>query len=174
MAAGTFFGCLVSPTEAARENWLLVAWICPVLLWSQMGSRETCHGTQSLIFSAKRSLQRQLPAAWAAGVLIAIMTGGGVRIRSLVSGDWAGLEAWLAGALFIPSLALALGVWSGSSKPFEALYTVWWNVGPLHHTQGLDFVGTSTASRAPAAYLFAVVALVGMSYLGRRLRLGYA
>ena len=36
-----------------------------------------------------------------------------------ICGDWRGLLAWLTGALFIPTLALALGVWSGSSKLFE-------------------------------------------------------
>jgi hypothetical protein len=29
--------------------------------------------------------------------------------------------AWTAGVFFIPSLALALGVWSGSSKLFEVV-----------------------------------------------------
>ncbi len=40
--------------------------------------------------------------------------------------------AWLIGALFIPAAALALGVWSGSGKPFEILFTLFWYVGPLH------------------------------------------
>jgi len=31
---------------------------------------------------------------------------------------------WLVGACFIPSLALACGAWSGSSKLFEILYTL--------------------------------------------------
>jgi hypothetical protein len=36
--------------------------------------------------------------------------------RPSVAGDGSGLAAWAVGALFIPTLALALGVWSGSSK----------------------------------------------------------
>ena len=174
VAAGLLIGSLVSPTEAARESCLTVAWIWPVLLWSQMGAREARHAMQSLIFSAERSLQRQLPAVWAAGVLLAIITGGGAGLRLLLGGDWSAFAAWLAGALFIPSLALALGVWSGSGKPFEALYTIWWYIGPLHHTPGLDFLGTSTASRTPAFYVVASAVLLGLSYWRRRLQLGYA
>jgi len=75
--------------------------------------------------------------------------------------------------LFIPSLALALGVWSGRSKAFEALYTVWWYVGPLHHVPGVDFAGTTAASSSSAAYLLVAGALLMAAYMGRRARLGY-
>ena len=173
-AAGMLIGSLASPTADERANWLIAAWVWPVLIWSQVGSRETRFATQSLVFSSERSLQRQLPALWAAGVLLAIMTGAGVGVRLLLSGDRNGLLAWLAGALFIPSFALASGVWSRSSKLFEALYTVWWYVGPLHHTAGLDFMGISRASASPGVYLVAAAGLLAAAYMGRRVRLGYA
>ena len=40
--------------------------------------------------------------------------------------------ALCCGAAFIPTLALAAGVWSQSSKLFEAVYLVWWYLGPVH------------------------------------------
>jgi hypothetical protein len=55
--------------------------------------------------------------------------------------------AWFAGALFLPSLALALGVWSGTGKPYEGLLTAIWYVGPLNHTPGLDFTGARSGPR---------------------------
>ena len=76
-----------------------------------------------------------------------------------------------AGALFIPSLALALGVWSDSSKLFEALYTVWWYVGPLHQVPSLDFVGGSRASSSPGLYLILAAGLLLASYSGGDARL---
>ncbi|MGA8152953.1 MAG: hypothetical protein WB952_18525 [Terriglobales bacterium] len=173
VAAGIFVGSLVSPTEAARQGWLVAAWIWPVLLWSQMGAREARFATQSLIFSCERALHRQLPALWTAGLGVALLAGGGTGLRLLLSSDWRGLVAWFAGALFIPSLALALGVWSDSSKAFEAFYTVWWYIGPLHHTPGLDFMGTTDVSSAPATWVLAAAALLTASYFGRRARLGY-
>ena len=65
------------PYHAARQGVLIAAWMWPVLVWSQMGARESRFATQSLIFSSARTLHRQLPAVWVAGVMVAILTGGG-------------------------------------------------------------------------------------------------
>ena len=172
VAGGLFVGSLASPGDAA-EGVLIAAWIWPVLVWSKMGSREARYATQSLIFSSPRALYRQLPAAWAAGIVVAALTGGGAAIRLLIAADWHALAAWLAGALFIPSMALALGVWSGSSKAFEALYTVWWYIGPGHQSPGLDFMGTTPASQSATLYLLISAALLTASFWGRRVRLAY-
>ena len=151
-----------------------MAWLWPVLIWSQMGAREARHDTQKLVFSCPRTLTRQLPAVWLAGVVLAILTGGGLGIRLLIGGDWSGFTAWLAGALFIPTFALALGVWSGSSRLFEALYTLWWYVGPMNHIPGLDFTGMARSPFGTPFYLLATIALLIAAYTGRRAKLGYA
>ncbi len=174
VAAGLLVAEFASRTAQAREGVLLAAWIWPVLVWSQMGCRESRYATQSLIFSADRVVYRQLAALWTAGVAVALVTGAGTGFRMLISANWQMLAAWLAGALFIPSLALALGVWSGSSKFFEALYTVWWYVGPLHQTPSLDFVGGSRVSSSPDLYLSLAAGLLIMSCLGRRRQVAYA
>jgi hypothetical protein len=173
-AAGLCVTQLVSPDPGTRQGAWLVAWLWPVLVWSQMGARESRYATQSLIFSSERALFRQLPAVWTAGVIVALLTGGGMGFRLLLAGDARAFAAWLAGGLFIPSLALALGVCSGTSKTFEAVYTVWWYVGVANHTPGLDFMGTTAASTDPRFYFLAAAALLAASYLGRRVRLGYA
>src|SRR5579872_347725 len=173
-AAGVWVGSLVAPDAGTREGFLLVAWIWPILLWSQMGTREARFATHSLIFSSERALHRQLPAVWTAGVMLALLTGAGVGFRLIMGGDLQGLIAWLTGALFVPSLALALGIWSGNSKAFEAIYTVWWYFGPLHHTPGFDFIGTTSASTNTTAYLLASATLLTAAYYGRRKKLGYA
>ena len=174
IAAGLLIGQFVSPEPQVRSGFLIAAWIWPILLWSQMGCREARHGTSALLFSSERSLSRQLPALWTAGVIVALSTGSGAGIRLLLSGDVHSLAAWLAGALFIPSFALALGVWSGGSRAFEALYTIWWYVGPAHQIPGLDFMGTTPASSSPATYALAAMFLIAAAYWGRRRRLGYA
>jgi hypothetical protein len=174
VAAGLLVGELASPISAARQGVLLAAWIWPILVWSQMGCREARNATGPLLFSCERALTRQLPALWTAGVVVAALTGGGIAIRLLLVNDWQGLAALLSAAIFIPSLALALGIWSGSSIPFEALYTVWWYIGPAHQLPELDFIGTTSASSRPAAYALAAVILLAASYWGRRTRLGYA
>ena len=130
VAGGLVIAELTAPLSAARQGILLAAWIWPILLWSQMGCRETRHATTTLLFSSERALTRQLPALWTAGVLLTAATGAGVGVRLVLIADWQSFTAWIAAVLFIPSLALSLGIRSGSSIPFEALYTVWWYVGP--------------------------------------------
>ena len=173
-AMAIIIGSLASPIADSRGGWLVAAWIWPVLVWSQMGSRDVRCNTEALIFSCEHSLQRQLPALYAAGVVVTALTGSGTGIRLLFIRDWNGLLAWMAAAFFIPSLALALGVWSGGSKAFEALYSVWWYIGPLHHVRGMDFAGTTAVSSTPTVYLIGAGALILSAYIGRRARLGYA
>ncbi|MGH8319231.1 MAG: hypothetical protein ACREUL_14850 [Steroidobacteraceae bacterium] len=174
-AAGMIAASLLVPSEPVRDGFTLAAWLWPVLLWAQMGARESRHDTGSLIFSCRRSLYRQLPALWIAGVVVAAAVGAGVGVHLLLRGSWSELPAWVAGILFVPALALALGVWSGTSKPFEVLYTVWWYVGPLHRVRGLDFTGmTPPTPNSTWLYLLATAALLGACYLGRRRKMAYA
>jgi len=174
VAAGLFVASLVAPDVQARQAVAGFAWLWPVLIWSKMGAREARYDTQKLVFSCAHALDRQLPAVWVAGVVVAILTGGGLGIRLLSGGNWPGLSGWLAGALFVPTLALALGVWSGSSKLFEAVYTLWWYVGPMNHIPGLDFIGMARSQFSTQFYLLATMALLMAAYLGRRAKLGYA
>ena len=173
-AAGLFIGCLSSPLVAGRGGVILAAWIWPLLLWSQMGSREARWGTGALLYSSPRTLGRQLPAAWVAGVLVTMATGGGLAIRLLLARDAAGLEGWAAGAVFIPSLALALGSWTGTGKWFEAIYTAWWYIGPLHHIRNADFMGTMAASNTPVLFVALAALLMASCWVRRRTQLGYA
>ena len=110
--------------------------------------------TGALLFSCERSLTRQFPALLSAGVLVSMLTGAGVGIRLLFAADWHSFSAWAAGAVFIPSMALALGAWTGNSKTFEALYTVWWYIGPAHQIPGADFMGVTPASSTPGIYTY--------------------
>lgn len=174
VAAGLMVACAAVPSAPARGILLACAWFWPILIWSKMGVREVRDETSQLIFSAPHPIARQLPAVWSAGVALALITGGGFASRLALAGDGRGLLAWLIGALFIPTLALALGVWSGSSKLFEIVYTVLCYVGPLHATQQLDFMASApgtAATRIPAFYLASAVALAALAVLGRKRQL---
>jgi hypothetical protein len=160
----------IVPTASARGMVLAIAWIWPVLLWSSMGVREMREQTYQLIFSAPHPSSRQLPAIWLAGVLIALLTGAGFGLRLLASANIRGLAAWLIGALFIPTMALALGVWSSTGKPFEILYTLLWYIGPLHAMPTLDFMGSAPATAAthyPLVYLTLAAILAIAAIAGR-------
>jgi hypothetical protein len=174
IAIGVCVACAASPLESARADILPFAWIWPLLLWSAMGTRENQFATGSLVFSAPNAVPRQLLATYAAGVMVAAATGAGIAVRLLVAADVAGLAAWSAAVLFVPAFALALGVWSGNGKAFEALYTGWWYLGPLHHIRGVDFMGTTAGSSTAAGYAAAALLLVCVAYAGRKYKLALA
>jgi hypothetical protein len=173
-AAGLFIATLAAPLDAVRQIALPLAWIWPILVWSPLGTREPRFDTGGLLFSAPRPLLRQLPATWMAGVLLAMLTGSGAAIHFLAKGDLAGVGAWLVGALFIPSMALALGVWSGTSKLFEALYLAIWYIGPLNHTPAFDYMGATNhglAQGMPVVFLGAAALFAAAAVAGRKRQL---
>lgn len=169
-AAGLIVAGLTAPAQGVRQFVLPLAWIWPILVWSPMGNRESRFGTGELLFSAPRPVGRQLPAVWMAGVLIAAAVGGGVAARYLMAGDFPALAAWAAGALFIPTLALTLGVWSGSGKLFEAVYLLIWYIGPMNRTPQLDYLGATGQGR-PLVWLAATALLAAAAAAGRRWQL---
>jgi len=173
VALGLIAAGLFTPVPISR-GLLIAAWIWPLLIWSAMGTRETRWRTDQLIFSTAHPLRRQLPACWLAGVVIALVTGGGTGVRLLVAGEQLGLLAWTVGALFIPTMALALGVWSGSSKLFEVLYLFLWYLGPANQVGQIDFmgvVGPLLPPRTPVLFLAVTVALVILAIAGRKRQL---
>jgi hypothetical protein len=153
-----------------------LAWIWPVLMWSSMGVRERLHGTADLFFSAPRPLRRQLFAAWLAGFALALGVALGVGVRALVDGDLVRIGAWVAGAAFVPSFALACGAWSGGSKLFEVLYLLVWYGGAISAVPFLDYGGfTEEGLQGGAPGWCAVVALglAALAMLGRRRELAW-
>ncbi|HEU5314748.1 MAG TPA: hypothetical protein VFX49_01455, partial [Chloroflexota bacterium] len=145
---GVAFGLVVAQAAAGGDTTrtlLAIAWLWPVLLLSGLGSREMRYNTHELVFSAPRPVVTQLPAMWLAALTVVAVLGSGAFLRFLLDGDTAHLLAWLGGALFIPSLALAVGVLTGSGKTFEVVYVVWIYI-ILQGVRPLDFVGVSRGS----------------------------
>lgn len=171
VALGLIVAALFSPLEISRQFLLPAAWIWPILLWSPMGNREKRYRVDQLVFSVAHPLQRQLPAIWCAGFLLAVLTASGVIIRLAMTGHGDILVALLAGAAFIPSLALALGSWSGSGKLFEVLYLVLWYTGPVSRVAILDYMGVldeTLAKGIPVYYAALSLFLMGLAVAGWR------
>jgi hypothetical protein len=152
---------LFTTSPAARGVMLLLAWIWPVLIWSAMGCRDAREGTSEVAFSCPHPL-RMLAAQWFAGVIVAVLAGSGVLLRLVISGNAASLGTWGAAVVFIPSLALVLGVVSGASKIFEVTYVLLCYVGPLNGVAALDFIGMGS-SPSPLTWVGLSVASVAIA-----------
>ncbi len=158
---------LVSSAEMTMSYLLPIAWLWPLAIWSEMGNRERTKNTAQMVFSSARPVRRQLPAAWLAGVVATALLEAAGAIVFLSSGDLAGLAGWAGGVVFIPTLALALGVFSSGSRVFEIVYRLWWYLGPLQKTAGIDFT-----AGAPQIYMLAAAGLLLLAALwrGRQVR----
>jgi hypothetical protein len=165
-AAGLIVACLANSVEVTRQYVLPIAWVWHILLLSPLGSREVRDNVQQLAFSSAAPMWRQLPAQWVAGFIVTLILGSGAALKFLLNSDSVGLLAFFSGALFITSLALALGVWSHSSKPFEIVYVTLWYMGPLNNVPGLDFMGAQTNGR-PEFFIPFSLALIAFAFLGR-------
>lgn len=150
---------------------LPLAWIWPLTLWSSLGVREARHRVEQMVLSAPHPLRRHLPMTWFVGVLIAFVLSSGVSIQLALAGRWSSLLALGIGAVFVPTLALAVGCWSNGSKLFEGAYLFVWYLASVHFVPHLDFMG-----RVPAAvnggvrwfYAGLTLVLVVAVVLGRR------
>jgi hypothetical protein len=170
VALGLVIAGATTPLDDSTNRLLPLAWVWPILVWSKFGVRESRHHTEAVVFSTPRPLRRQFLATWLAGVLVTMLTGSGAALGMLLNGLWLRLLVWAGAAFFIPTLALTLGVWSGSSKLFEALYMVMWYIGPISGLASVDFMGVTPGSLAlqqPWIVPLITAVLLGLALVGR-------
>jgi hypothetical protein len=146
-----------------------IAWLWPILIFSQMGTRETLYQTEQLVYPSLHPLRRQFAAQLCAGIAMTLLIGSGAIIHDLSTGSTSGLPAALVAAVFIPTLALACGALSGTTRVFEIVYLILWYVGPMNATP-LDY--TKMAAIVP--YAVATVILAILAFYSRSVRLATA
>ncbi len=146
-----------------------LAWIWPMLVWSQLGTREHVNATEQFIYPTLHPIRRQFAAQWLAGVLLALATAGGSLIHWTASGNLGGIEGIVTGAIFVPTLALACGALSGTTRLFEIVYLLLWYLGPLNRTI-FDFTQAASAPGFAVASLVLLTVAIG----ARKMRLQYA
>ncbi|PWV89406.1 hypothetical protein DFQ01_1453 [Paenibacillus cellulosilyticus] len=124
-------------------SWMPVVAVLPIALWSQMGTREKYHFTWDMIASSCPPLYRFF-SVWFAGIAASLLVSAGVLVRYAIEQQWSSVGSWLVAAVFIPTLAMTLGMISGSRKLFEVLYMLLWYLGPINDIPYLDFLGATT------------------------------
>jgi len=165
VAGGLIIASLLNTPENVRSYILPITWLWPILIWSGLGNREMRHNVGQMVFSSASPLIRQLPAIWLAGFLMTVVTGSGAALKFLIAGDSTSLLIWFSAALFIPSLALALGIWSKSSKLFEVLHVTMWYLA-LNGIETVDYFGANSDGNIGFFVPFSL-ALIVAAFIGR-------
>jgi hypothetical protein len=150
-----------SSLELAQLIILPLAWVWPLTLWSSLGAREVRNRAEQIVLSAPYPLHRQLPMTWLVGILIALALSSGICMQLALAGRWASLLALGIGAVFVPTLALAMGCWSNGSKLFEGAYLFTWYLASVHLVPYLDFMGRiPTAIKSGMPWFYGGLTLV--------------
>jgi hypothetical protein len=170
---GLLITCLVIPYKYFFKFIVPLVWLWPIFLWSNMGTQEHRHRTNQMVFSCAHLIVRQLPAVWLSGVLVAAAVTGGAAVRFLATGEMYALFCCFVGIVFVPALALALGVWTNSGRLFEMIYFLIWLLGVYSGGRfwPLDFLGRGGKSAAigvPWYYLVFTLFLLVIAVTGRR------
>lgn len=161
--------CIFSPMETVKTFWFPALLILPIKLWSDLGSREKKYNTSQLIFSAPYSVKHQLTAQWVSGVIVTVLLLTGLGIRTLMAADILSMVSLLICALFVPTLALFLGILTGKSMVFEIIYITLWYIGPLNKLPVLDYTHFFTDSQnTNIQYLVLTVLMIVLSIIGRK------
>ncbi|WP_410982100.1 hypothetical protein [Bacillus cereus] len=172
IAIGLIAFGLICPVDIAR-GWLPIIIIWPIAIWSQMMTRETYYGTDQIIMSSCSPFYKFF-ATWISGIIVGFIISSGVIIQFILIEDISLLLSWLSGIVFIPTLALAFGLWSRTRKLFEVVYMLLWYLGPVNHLPYVDFLGISTSyviMYITLSILLLCIALVGQLQQMGRLRL---
>lgn len=174
VAIGLQAAQLAAPFDVARLYLTPLSMVWPLVIWSSMGTRELRYNTGPLLFSSPEPLMRQLPAIWLSGLLVALAAVSCMIFRASIAGQWAYATALLVGALFVPTVSLALGTLSGSRKLFEVVYLMIWYVGSIDHLSALDLMGTTdeavTGTKLVVLVLLSIISLV-VAFSARRMQL---
>ncbi|MFF8491282.1 hypothetical protein ACF06O_10600 [Streptomyces albidoflavus] len=160
VAAALTVAGLTLPLDAVTGLVLPAVWIWPVLVWSRLGSLPVEHGMEGLL-GAYPAPRRRLLAAWGSGVVLTAVLGVAPLLRMAFAADLPGLAAWLGGVLFIPSLALLLGVVCRTHRVFQVVYLPLWYL-VVNQVAALDFMGAVREAGVPAGPtpLFPLLALL--------------
>jgi hypothetical protein len=169
-----WIGSVVSPSADLRKYWFMLVGIWPVLVWSRMGEREARYQTEQLINQAAYPTVRLLTSAWVAGVIFTAIAASGILLGRLIAGEPPALLPWILSVVFIPTLALTLGIWSRSSKLFEVVYPILWYLGPFNRDNGLaviDYLGVhaqAPVNTAPLVVVGFLLLLLLLAFVGRK------
>lgn len=168
--ASCVVGGILTSVTTARSLILPIGWLLGLPVWAGLGVREQRHRTTELVFTAPYPLG-QLSAVYFGGVVVALVPAAGVLVSLATAGMFMDVGAVLVGALFVPALALASGVWLGTPRVFEVLFLTLWYFGPMNGVYALDFVAAhpeTVTQGTPLRVAAATVLLLITAVVGRR------
>ncbi|MGL5437279.1 MAG: hypothetical protein ACRDBO_18195 [Lachnospiraceae bacterium] len=139
-----------------------LALLALIPVWSKMGNQDRYFGTIELV-SYRCSAKLRWLTSLLAGLIISTAGSAGFIIHLIAVGDIEHLVAFLIGILFINGFALTIGTLSQSRVPFEAIFIIWYYLGPIQNIPWLDFFGLQSITTV--FYGLMALTLIATGYL---------
>ncbi len=119
---GGMIALIFTPINIAHQFILPVLWFLQVGRLGDLATKEKTNRIHYFTYASYKPIERLLPSQILAGIILVATLSAPLLIRYLISGDFMPVTYILAGAVFIVSLAVALGILTGGKKLFEILF----------------------------------------------------
>ncbi len=119
---GGMISLICTPLTIARQLVLPVLWFLQVNCLSGLATKEKTNRIQYFTYAAYRPIKRLFSSQVIAGIVLMVTLATPLILRYLITGNLMQVFCIFAGAVFIASLAVFLGLLSGGKKLFEILF----------------------------------------------------
>ena len=142
-------------------------------MFSHLGNRGHKHDMLKIIATTPGGKIKQITYSWVAGITVALLLALPVIIRLLLDGQFISLFAVVAGVVFLPSFAMALGEFTKTNRIFELIFIVL-TYAIINGIPFAKFLGSPETSLLQAvAYLMLGIALA-VAAIAKRVLTGSA
>ncbi len=170
LTLGLFTASVLTDLSITHKYILPLLLLLQINIWSVLGSREKIYGTKQIVFTAPKVLSRQLFAGWGAGILWGLFLSSATIFRLVLEYNFYGVFAIITGIIFIVTLALSGGIFTGGTKLFQMIYVIMF-YGLIQKFSFLDYLGTTSKSfnlGMPFILLGISVVMLFLCWIGRR------
>ncbi|MEO7043992.1 MAG: hypothetical protein ABI091_01705 [Ferruginibacter sp.] len=170
---GGMIAMLFVPIKIDHQIVLPVLWFLQVGRWSDLATKEKTNRIHYFTYAAYQPLKRLLTSQIIAGIIIAVVLALPLMIRYLILGELIPLLLIFAGAVFIVSFAVCLGMLSGGKKLFEILFFAITYLN-LNLLPVADYFGAlSSGMNLVFTMLLIIIALIVISFAKRKYEIGH-
>lgn len=161
--------CLFMDLEFVQTNFLPLFMLLGINIFSAMGTRDYQYKTTELIATTSSDNILKIIDIWISGLIVALIMVFPVILRMLLINQINGVLVALAGACFLPSLAVFLGEFTKVNRVFELIFAII-TYGMLNNVGAFMYLGIhpEVCSLTRAGIYLAVGIVLGVSAVLKR------
>lgn len=166
--AAIFIALFFIPLNIALKTVLPIFWFLQINRWADIATKEKFFGTDKLIYSTYKPLQRLLVSQILAGIILAILMAMPVILKLILNSQILVMFEVILGSIILVSFAVCAGILSGGKRFFEIVLFMITYLS-VQGAYFLDYWGGSHSSISYVASQFLIViTILCVSFLVRQ------